>query len=201
MSSVLDEERREAFLQALQSLQEEQEAYEQREREETERQEEALRRDIEEARRLRAENEERERKRLEEERQKREASEVDYGVEDTPSHAGSSKSRSNRTTSDVSRSSRPARSSMAKANGKPVAPQTFTGQATIVINRLRAVIEQVATNLNNNPVLLMRLMAFIVSILVMFGSRAIRERIQRVLGSSWAKVKATAGMGTKVSYI
>jgi hypothetical protein len=47
MSSVLDEERREAFLQALQSLYEEQKEGERREREEKARQEEQLRRDLE----------------------------------------------------------------------------------------------------------------------------------------------------------
>ncbi|TDZ29394.1 hypothetical protein C8035_v011335 [Colletotrichum spinosum] len=68
VSSVLDDERREAFLQALQSLQEEQQEAERRETEERRQQDEQLRRDIEEAKKLRAENEERERRRLEEER-------------------------------------------------------------------------------------------------------------------------------------
>lgn len=200
MSSVLDEERREAFLQALQSLQEEQEAQEQREREERQRQEEQLRRDLEEARRLRAENEERERRRLEEERAKREASEVDYGVEDTPSISSSSRSRPNRA-SDASRSGRPPRSSMPKANGKAPGPLTLTARASMVMGRLRAIIDQLGHTLNNNPMLVMRLLAFVMGLLLMFGNKSIRERVQRVLGSSWAKVKATAGMGTKVSYI
>lgn len=200
MSSVLDEERREAFLQALQSLQEDQEAQEQRDREERERQEDQLRKDIEEARRLRAENEERERKRLEEERARRAASEVDYGVEDTPSVAGSSRNRPDRSSSDMSRPSRP-RSAMSKTNGKAVAPPTFTARASMIVTRLRAVIEHFGTSLNSNPMLLMRVLAFVIGLLFMFGNRAIRTRIQRVLGASWAKVKATAGMGTKVSYI
>ena len=200
MSSVLDEERREAFLQALQSLQEEQEAQEKREREERQRQEEQLRRDIEEARRLRAENEERERRRLEEERSKREASEVDYGVEDTPSVASSARPRPNRP-SDAGRSARPPRSSMSKASSKAQGPLTLTARASMAMNRLRTIIEELGHTLNNNPVLVMRFMAFVMGLLIMFGSKRIRERIQRVLGSSWAKVKATAGMGTKVSYI
>ncbi|CRK33089.1 hypothetical protein BN1708_019175, partial [Verticillium longisporum] len=83
VSSVLDEERREAFLQALQSLQEEQLEAERRELEAQREEEEQLRRDIEEAKRLRAENEERERRRLEDERARREGSEVDYGIERT----------------------------------------------------------------------------------------------------------------------
>lgn len=201
LSAVLDDERREAFLQALQSLKEEQEAQEQKEREERQRQEDQLRREIEEARRLRELNEERERKRLEEERAKREASEVDYGVEDTPSTAGSSRSRSNRKSSEASRNGRPPRSSLAKSNGKAVAPMTITARASMIMTRARAIIQELGHILNTNPAFLMRLLAFIMGFVLMMGNRAIRTRVQRVLGASWAKVKATAGMGTKVSYI
>lgn len=204
MSSVLDEERREAFLQALQSLQEEQVEHERQEKEETQRQEDMLRRDIEMAKKARAENEERERRRLEEERAKREgASEVDYGVEETPSVAGSNKPRQPqpRTSSDSNRSARPPRSSLSKANSKAIAPLTITAQASIVMTRLRGIINQLAASLNANPMLLMRLLAFVMGFLIMVGNKAVRERVQRVVGASWGKIKATAGMGTKVSYI
>lgn len=202
MSSVLDEERREAFLQALQSLHEEQEAEEQREREERQQQEDQLRKEIEDAKRLRAENEERERRRIEEERARREArepSEVDYGVESTPSSVNR---RSSRGSSDSHRPSRPGRSSISsRANGKAVVPQTFTARATLVMTRLRSIIDELARSMNSNPMFLMRLLAFVMGIILMLGNRAIRERVQRVLGASWAKVRATVGMGTKVSYI
>ncbi|KAG9253321.1 uncharacterized protein F5Z01DRAFT_162125 [Emericellopsis atlantica] len=202
MSVVLDEERREAFLQALQSLREDQEAQEKQEREERQRQEEQLQREIEEARRQRERVEAREKGRLEEERAKRAASETDYGVEDTPSIASSSRARPNRSTSEAaSKSARPPRSSMAKSNGKAVAPLTITARASMVIGRLQSIIAQLGASLNSNPTLVMRLLIFIMSMLIMFGNRAVRQRVQRVLGASWAKVLATAGMGTKVSYI
>jgi hypothetical protein len=199
VSSVLDEERREAFLQALQSLQEEQQAAEQREREEQQRQEDKLRRDIEEARRLRSENEARERRRLEEERAKREGSEVDYGIEQSPRSAPSNKARNSRNGSALSKSSQ---SSPSTPKGKKiVAPPSFGARAAMVVENLRTVIQQMAASLKTNPMLLMRLIAFIVSIIVVFSRRDLRERIQRILGSGWNKVKQTAGMGVKVSYI
>lgn len=71
----------------------------------------------------------------------------------------------------------------------------------MVFNRMRTVIDQLAHTLNSNPTIVIRLMAFIMGLLIMLGNKAIRQRIQRVLGASWAKVSATAGMGTKVSYI
>ncbi|KAI1340496.1 hypothetical protein F5Y15DRAFT_406780 [Xylariaceae sp. FL0016] len=199
VSSVLDEERRDAFLQALQSLQEEQQEAERRDREEKQRQDDQLRRDLDEARQLRAENEARERRRLEEERARREGSEVDYGIEKTPSTPGPSKPR--QTGSSSSALSRPAKSS--KSKGKTVAPSTLGARAAMILANIRNIIEQAGASFNSNPMLLMRFLAFIVSIVVMFSNRNIRERIQRIMGSGWAKVKQTAGMGVKrrVTYV
>lgn len=198
VSSVLDDERREAFLQALQSLQEEQQEQERVEREERQAQEDELRREIEEAKRQRRENEERERRRLEEERSRREGSEVDYGIEQTPSYVGNGNGSKPRQVRPQQRPSKPA---LSRGNGKAVAPVTFTGKASMIMSRLRTALEDLATSLNSNPALLMRLLAFMVGFLIMIGNKNIRQRIQRVLGASWNKVAATAGMGTKVSYM
>lgn len=198
LSSVLDEERREAFLQALQSLQEEQQAAQKREREEQQRQEAELRRDIENARRLRAENEARERRRLEEEHAKREASEVDYGIEQSP-HPSSGKTRNPRNGSVLPKPAQSS-SSTSKAKKSMVSP-SFGARAAMIIANIGNVIEQMGVSLRTNPMLLMRLIAFIVSIIVVFSRRDLRERIQRILGSGWKKVKQTAGMGVKVSYL
>ncbi len=194
MSSVLDEERREAFLQALQSLQEEQQEVDKRERDEKQRQEDQLRRDLDEARRLRAENEERERRRLEEERARREGSEVDYGIERTPS----SRNRQARTQSGPL-VPRPTPSTSNK--GKAIAPSSFGARATMVLSNIRALAEHWGTTFQTNPMLLLRTLAFVVGLLLMFSRKSLRERISRILGVSWNKVKATAGMGVKVSYI
>lgn len=192
VSSVLDEERRDAFLQALGSLQEEQQEQERTEREEKQRQDEQLKRDLEEARQLRAENEERERKRLEEERARREGSEVDYGIEQTPS----SKGRHMRAGSSAI-----SRSKAFVSKGKSVGVPSLGARAAMIFNKLRAIIEHMGTSFKTNPVLLMKFVAFIAGIILMFGNKRIRERISRVIGTGWNKVKATAGMGVKVSYI
>ncbi|KAK3375122.1 peroxin 26 [Podospora didyma] len=204
MSPVLDEERREAFLQALQSLQEDQQHAERREQEERLQREDELRRSIEDARRLRAENEERERKRLEEERARRdrEASEVDYGIERTPSNAGSS-GRGARQRPPVPTSSSISRPlpSTKKSEALVAPPPSLGSRATMVFSNIRALVEHIAQYFQSNPALLYRTLAFVVALLLMFGRKSIREKITRVLGSSWDKVRATAGMGVKVSYI
>ncbi|KAB5558565.1 peroxin 26 [Coniochaeta sp. 2T2.1] len=213
MSSVLDDERREAFLQALQSLYEEQKESERREREEKVRQEAELRRDLEEARQLRAENEAIERKRVEEERARRAAaaasSEVDYGVEGTPSVAGSSTSRTSR--GGGKRHARGKSSAGSGAAGKltaaskkgkaAVAPPSLGSRAAMVLSNVRTLIEHLGSSFSSNPLVLIRTLAFIIGFLLLLSRKNIRQRISRVLGNSWGKVKATAGMGVKVSYI
>lgn len=225
VSSVLDEERREAFLQALQSLHDEQQEQERLENEERKRQEDELQKEIEEAKRLRAENEERERKRIEEERAKREGSEVDYGIDDTTSHAGSTRPRKTRSPSSSSSSkqskqpkspntseagskasskvnSKVNSKTNGKANDKAVSrAPTLTSRASMVISRLRVVIEQLGASLNANPMFLFKFMAFVMGLLLMLGNANLRARVKRVLSVFWAKVKGTAGMGVKVSYI
>ncbi|KAL2263058.1 hypothetical protein VTK26DRAFT_8422 [Humicola hyalothermophila] len=264
VSPVLDDERREAFLQALASLHEEQLEAERREEEERRKREEAIRRDIEEARRLRDENEKRERRRLEEERARREreeaerrerkrkekekekekaVSEVDYGIEGTPttpppppttttSSAATQKGKGKAaSTGGGSQSGRRggggggggshtrggtsgprpgARLPVRKggvagagggSNGGAVAAPTLMTRASMVLNNLRVLVDELAAAFQTNPYALYRLLAFIVGLLLLLSRKNTRERIARILGTSWAKVKATAGMGTKVSYI
>lgn len=193
VTSVLDDERREAFLQALESLQEEQQEKERQEKAERQRQEDQLRRDLEEARQLRAENEERERRRLEEERIRREASEGDYGVEQSPSNG--SYRKQHRPTPSHSSISRPT------GRGPAAGPPTLRARASMMLTRMRTLIEQLAVTLNSNPAIVMRLLVFIMGFLIMLGNKNIRQRIRGILGASWGKVRSTAGMGTKVSYI
>lgn len=198
VSSVLDEERREAFLQALQSLQEEQQEADRLEREERERQQEELKRDIEEARRLRAENEKMEQRRLQEEKERKAASaasEVDYGIEEPASPPRPARRRSSQKGSLSSANKGP------RGPGSSAGPLTLSDRANLMMQRLQGVIEHLSSTFSTNPVFLMRLMAFVLGIIFMFSSRAIREKVQRILNGAWGKVRQTAGMGVKVSYM
>lgn len=204
MSAVLDDERREAFLQALQSLQDDERDAEQRAREERLRQEERIRRDAEEARRLRGENEERERRRLEEERaaRRRAASETtttegDYGVE-TAASEGARRQVPGQPKSATTRPP-PTRKGKAVAVGPP---PSLGKRATMVFHNLRALVDQMSASVRmTNPFVLYRTLAFVIGLLLMFSRKSIRERVARVLGTSWDKIRTTAGMGVKVSYI
>jgi hypothetical protein len=210
ISSVLDEERREAFLQALQSLQDEQNEVEKREREERRYQEEVLKKEIEEGRRRReAEEREMERRRLDEEREKgkgKASSETDYGVEDGPPSGSSNKARSVKGGSakgdnDKRRSvtSPTARSSIPGV--RKGTPPTLMTRAGNIFANLRKMLDSMAESFKTNPMILLRTLAFIVTILAVMARRDVRERIKRITGQGWQKVRQTAGMGVKVSYI
>lgn len=232
VSPVLDDERREAFLQALDTLREEQAEAERREEEERARREEAIRRDVEEARRLRAENEAREKRRLEEERVKREteererkeraraaaaaaaATEGDFGVERSPTPPALKGARSKASGSQSSSAGGAARSKAplsrrgnaggvggSGGGGGAVAAPTLMSRASMVLSNLRVLVDEIASAFQTNPYVLLRMLAFVVGLLMLLSRKKIRERITRILGAGWGKVKATAGMGTKVSYI
>lgn len=255
-SPILDEERREAFLQALQSLQDEQHEAEKRETEEKRRQEEQVQQDLEETRRIRAENEERERRRIEEERARREGgggggsgygggggglesiggSEVEYSGDGMSSASqprrhkapsstagststrGGGRTRSSKSSKLAAPTSAPASSASAKpartpsapkpkpksAKGKSravAAPPTLGSRTAMLFSNLRGFLEQMGLAFQTTPMALLRTLLFIVALLVMLGRQGNRERIARVLGGVWNKIKATAGMGVKVSYI
>lgn len=249
VSPVLDDERREAFLQALDTLREEQAAAERQAEEERAKREEAIRRDIEEARRLRAENEARERRRLEEERAKREeaekekekererererqrekakATEGDFGVEEgsssapaaaaspAPSALKSGKSSSTGTRTPAGEAGSVARRGGAGGAGaggplprrggpggaNSVASSTLMSRASTILNNLRVLVDEIALAFRANPYVLLRMLAFVIGLLLLLSRRKVRERMARIIGVSWNKVKSTVGMGTKVSYI
>ncbi|KAH6850151.1 hypothetical protein B0I37DRAFT_370872 [Chaetomium sp. MPI-CAGE-AT-0009] len=240
VSPVLDDERREAFLQALDTLREEQAEAGRREEEERAAREEAIRRDIEEARRLRAENEAREKKRLEEERQKRDAearerererererqekanakakakaTEDDFGVESTMStpvsaptptspalkKGGSSGSQASGSGGTARpRGPLPRRGPGSRGSNAVAAP-TLMSRASMVLGNLRTLVDEIAGAFQTNPYVLLRMLAFVAGLLMLLSRKKMRERIAKILQTSWNKVKATAGMGTKVSYI
>lgn len=216
VSSVLDEERREAFLQALSSLQEEQQEQETQERAERERQEEQLREDLQEARRLRAENEEHERRRLEHDRLRRDqgGSEVDYGIEPTPNSSGAvTKHRHSPSSgSGAGGGGRVRRKSSATAGthaSKPhekskavAAPLSVGARAAIIISNIRRlIVEGMTSSIASNPTVVLRMLAFIVGLLAMLSNQRIRERVSRILRTSWDKVKTTARMGATATYL
>ena len=206
ISEVLDDERREAFLGALRSLKEESEEGERRERLEKEYREEQLKRDIEESRRRREEDE---RRREEMDKKSRASvggtSEVDYGIEDeAPVMTNGSVTSSSAPNNP--RHSKSSKSSTTKPHPRKSVEEkkqkTIIEKVGIIMRNLTLVFQNMGGNFNlRNPMVMLRMVAFVAGIAVVFGRREVRERIRRMMSEGLGRVKRTIGMGVKVSYI
>ncbi|MCJ1385737.1 hypothetical protein MMC17_008860 [Xylographa soralifera] len=208
MSEVLDDERRDTFLQALQTL-EEQKGMDEHQEIETLRQQEEARAHERLEREARDEEERRiesERARIEAEprQHKRSNSEKDYGIDNAastklpnklpgPSNLKSTRQLPpNNRLSPTSRAHAPAR--------KPGSSNTY-GRGIALLTALQNLVLKMAQSMSRNPMVLLRTIFFIIAFLVALGRRDVRDRIGRITGLGWDKMKGTVGMGVKVSYL
>jgi FtsZ-interacting cell division protein ZipA len=218
MSEMLDDERKEAFLQALQGLKEESEGAGRREQELQEKQREQL-----EEQRRQAEQERiaEERRAEDETRRREEARKYPQKPPDdgSPTSSGSQKPRPTTTPASPTRprpsgaiptsspssskkpngqvSRAPPRPSNHASSSRPQTQMTLYKRAAALFSNLQTLV----LGMGQNPMALMRMLLFILMFAFAFGRRDVRERIKRAFGRSWEKVAATVGMGTKVSYI
>ncbi|KAJ5812991.1 hypothetical protein N7447_010014 [Penicillium robsamsonii] len=202
LSEVLDEERKDLFLQTLEGLKEEKERGEMRAVElqqakdaELERQREDERREAEEAAAAAA--------RLQSNGHKRNPSEVDYGIEKSRSN-GSPKGKGARQSTDKSPNGKPrtSLSSSGSRNAKKQDKVVPRGRSTrTVATGLRNLFRHIIRTVSGNPMSIVRTLLFVIGILMAMSRQGVRDRIRRVTDGAWQKVKATAGMGVKVSYI
>jgi hypothetical protein len=216
-SDILDEERREAFLQTLAELHEAKE------------QEEALEEDLGDEY-LEAETgspkEDGERSGQQHANgthrgHQRTSSEVDYGIE--KAHPNGIHDHSPPTTNTdgkpamtsippkpepeapVARSShlsppaqtprRPTRRS------KTQSQNTLMKQAKQLFAALSNLVTNLAGSMTANPTVLFRIFLFLLAFFMAFSRKEIRDRVRQIFGKSWEKLRSTVGMGVKVSYI
>lgn len=220
MSDVLDEERKEQFLHALQAYKEQidgtaqrdQELNEQREREmEEQRQEEARR--AEEARRLEEEAKK-------SKKRKQPLQPVDHQKPSTTSKPQQNATNTPPTPPDTPEPSSsaiptptpsiaPARSSSSsspKSQKKPTprssTPPTLYRRASSAIGNLQQMVLQASRNLTGQGTMAMlRFLMFMMAFLLIIARRDLRIKIRRAMETGWVKVKQTVGMGVKVSYV
>lgn len=205
LSEVLDEERKELFLQTLEGLKEEKERGELRAAElqrqkdaELDRQREDERREAEEAAAAAAAAQPKANG------HKRSTSEVDYGIE-KGSPRSSSKGKGSSKSSDKSpngkSSTRTALSSSSSKNSKKQLKPEPRSQSRAVANAIRNLFKHIIQSVSGNPMSIVRTLLFVLGILMAMSRQDVRDRVRRITGGAWQKVKSTVGMGVKVSYI
>ncbi|KAI9851224.1 MAG: hypothetical protein M1838_004236 [Thelocarpon superellum] len=205
ISEVLDEENREAFLHTLESLREERNGSARAEAETRRQQEEQLLREKQEAlaqaAKIHAAKANVSSARESTSLHQRAGSETDYGIEAHPSAPTSSKATTNPRRSKASRlpqtgpGSSPTSSGAAKKSPNPY------HQITAILAAFQQSALSMARSLSANPMTILRTILFVISVLVACSRQEIRERIRRITGTGWNRLKGTIGMGVKVSYI
>lgn len=201
LSEVLDEERKELFLQTLEGLKEEKERGELRAAELQRQKDAELERQRDDERRQ-AEEEAAKAAAAQTNGHKRNASEVDYGIEKGSPHskAKGSKPSDKSTPSGKSTSRTALSSSNSKSSKKQVKPESRS-QTRAAAAMLRNLFKKIIQSVSGNPLSIARTLLFVLGILMAMSRQDVRERVRRITGSAWQKVKGTVGMGVKVSYI
>jgi hypothetical protein len=201
----LDEERKEAFLAALEGLKEERDGLKRREVELQEQRErevqEAIKRKEEEAKK-RVEEAEREKQRHEQQQQREHAAKTASNTATTSNSTNeprtsalSNNTNPNNPPNGHTRGSQPSRA----ARKTPSNSQQPANAATL-LTRLTSMAHHLRHNVG--PSLLnARLLMFLFAFLVLASRRDIRVRLRRSLAEGWDKVRRTVGMGVKVSYV
>lgn len=195
MSDVLDEEGRKSFVEALQSLEVEKlKNLEQLRRLEAERIKE-----LETLQRLEAEKSSdlAALRSLEFEKAKDKTHESSPG---TPSN-NKSVSKPPRRTTKVAKDLR------SNILSRPISPSNrpkklgIYNSATSVISNLQNFLLNLTESFSKSPIILLRFVFFLAALVLALSRHDVRERVARILGSSWNKLRGTVGMGVKVSYI
>lgn len=204
LSEVLDEERKEAFLQTLDSLKEEKDQGELRAAALQREKDAELERQARDAERRRSE----EAAAAERAEHKRNRSEVDYGIEKNRPN-GTAKGRGSKsgdrqtgkagTSSGRTAFSPPAASS--KGVRKSEKSESRPRQTRALANILRNLFHYISQSIAGSPMAFARALLFMLGIIMAFSRQDVRERVRRITGAGWQKVKGTIGMGVKVSYI
>jgi hypothetical protein len=209
MSEVLDDERKEAFLQALHGLREEQREAAERERDiqaAQERQLEAQRADDERRRRderLRAEEEARLRDAAKRHHQhqhrgaKAEGQPRDGLGQHRPKAGLGRPDGAQAAGGTAARPRQAPKEGMASRDGAA----GVVARAGALLAHLQSLVLAGAQSLGTNPVLLLRTVLFVLAFALAFGRREMRVRIKRMVDRAWMSVRRTVGMGAKVSYI
>lgn len=202
LSEVLDEERKELFLQTLEGLKEEKEHGEMRAVElqrakdaELEWQRDNERREAEEAAAAAAAA-----AKPQSNGHKRNTSETDYGIEKSRPQ-GSPKGKGVKGTDKPPNGKSKTSLSGAKNTKKQDKVEPRGRQTQAVATALRNLFRNIIQTVSGNPMSIVRTLLFVIGILMAVSRQDVRERVRRVTDGAWQKVKATVGMGVKVSYI
>ncbi len=202
-SEVLDEESREEFLQTLQSLEDEDSKGQDQFEDSLLEQDELTKQEPLPAEETRSDS-------METIRQKpfathhKSESEQDYGIDKTPNppdapNVQSSPPKAISKSAKAIQTKQP-RSSPTKSAGQTTNTSIYRRSA-VILSALQKLIKNMTEQVSQNPMSLLRFVLFLMGLIVAFSRRDVKDRMGRLTGAGWDKIKSTVGMGVKVTYI
>jgi hypothetical protein len=217
MSDVLDDERREVFLQSLQELQDVKEHDMHGEKATLQQEKDAQLQDhLDIKNRTEAENAASERRASAQggSVHRRTSSEVDYGIEKKGPNGNavpapkalksgtplSATSATRQEASQVPPQVEPSRNRNTRKSSQK-RPPAYVQPVRNLFRVMQNLIRNMTISIGANPTTLFKMLISVLAIIMAFSRRDIRERAKRIVGSGWDKIRTTVGMGVKVSYI
>ena len=95
---------------------------------------------------------------------------------------------------------RPPHSSSSNYPRKPPNPGIYR-RSLALMSSLQHLISNMTEQISRNPMSLLRFVLFLMGLVVALSRRDVKDRLGRLTGAGWDKLKRTVGMGVKVSYI
>ena len=83
---------------------------------------------------------------------------------------------------------------------KPPNPGIYR-RGLALMSSLQHLISNMTEQISRNPMSLLRFVLFLMGLVVALSRRGVKDRLGRLTGAGWDKLKRTVGMGVKVSYI
>ena len=131
-------------------------------------------------------------------------SEQDYGIDrpGAPLDAPKVQPAPPKTISKPARGVQPKhpRSQPTRSTGKTTNTSIYRRSAA-VFSALQQLIKNMKEQVSQNPMSLLRFVLFLMGLIAAFSRRGVKDRLGRLTGAGWDKVKTTMSMGVKVSYI
>ena len=132
-------------------------------------------------------------------------SEKDYGIEGLSTVDGETKPRNHvdPKTPQSPHLSRTKFSPTIRPSSIPKRPATksvYTRSVAMLVT-FQHIMLNLTRSMSQTPMILLRTIIFLAGVILAFSRRDVRDRISRITGIGWEKVRGTVGMGVKVSYI
>ena len=131
-------------------------------------------------------------------------SETDYGIEQTPSSLKGLVTRPPPPQPPTKNAKLPKRNVTQEPSAKAARKSSKTNsykRSLTIMTTMQNLVLKIVEQLSRNPLGFLRFVLFLMGLVVALSRPDIKNRLERMTGNGWDKIRRTIGMGVKVSYI